>query len=236
VRETAATLAGGGSVAGTMASEANFGEFDMLMRAYQEYLAMDAPARAAFLRESLAYKPVLGAPLFEQGPGDNAAFAAIYEIIRKLNHMLLVGRFFGTQEESGTSCILNAFTGDPVGIARTTIEDAHVSDATLYCLHSAFRALLQAYLLLRAAKEWRALCEDLFGHVGWKLVGRKLFACTSWAVRLLLSRLVTRFTSSVSMYHRGPDFCRYWRMRGLRGWWLFSTDLRSVNFAKGREP
>jgi hypothetical protein len=30
-----------------------------------------------------------------------AAFAAIYEIIRKINHMLLVGCYFGPQEDLG---------------------------------------------------------------------------------------------------------------------------------------
>jgi hypothetical protein len=62
-------------------------------------------------------------------------FAAIYEIIHKLNHMLFVCHFYGTQEELGTSCILNAFTGDTVEITRTAIEDASASDATFYRLH-----------------------------------------------------------------------------------------------------
>ena len=65
------------------------------MRGYQDYLAMaDAQARTAFTRERLSYRTVLGVPPFVtvQGPVDIAVFAAIYEIIRKLNHMLLVGR------------------------------------------------------------------------------------------------------------------------------------------------
>ncbi len=36
---------------------------------------------------------------FAQGPDDIAVFATIYEIICKLTHMLLVGLFYGTQEE-----------------------------------------------------------------------------------------------------------------------------------------
>ena len=88
---------------------------------------------------------MLGAQPFAQGPGDIAVFAVIYEVIQKLHHMLLVGRFYGTQEELGalgTSCILNTFctcTGDTVGIAHTSIEDAPASDATIYRLHSALR-------------------------------------------------------------------------------------------------
>ena len=62
----------------------------------------------------------------------------------------------------------------------------------------------------------------LFGSPSLRAVGRKLCACTSWAVRLPLLLLVTRFTSIVWM----QDFCRYWKMRGLRGWWLFSMVLR----------
>ena len=117
-----------------MAAAANFGGFNTLMRGYQDYLAMaDAQTRTTFTRDCLTYKPVLGVPPFAQGPGYIAVFAAIYEILRKLNHMHLVGRFYGTQEELvGTSCILNAFTGDAVGIARTTIEDRPASDATFY--------------------------------------------------------------------------------------------------------
>jgi hypothetical protein len=53
--------------------------------------------------------------------------------------MFFVGRFYCTQEELGTSCILIAFTGDGVGIARTVIE--HVL-RQIYHLHSALRALL----------------------------------------------------------------------------------------------
>jgi hypothetical protein len=146
VREAlaAATLADAGSAAGNMAGLP--GGFEQLMIAYHDYIALDAALRGPFCRERAAFKPVLGVPPFAQGPGDFAVFNDIYEVIRKLNHMLLVGRFFGTQEELGTSCILNAFTGDAVEIARTAIEDAPASDATIYRLHSALRALLQAYL------------------------------------------------------------------------------------------
>jgi hypothetical protein len=72
--------------------------------------------------------------------------------------MLLVCLFYSTLEELGTLCILNTFTGDAVEIARTTIEDVSVLDATFYRLHSALRALLQAYLPPHSAKRWRVLC------------------------------------------------------------------------------
>jgi hypothetical protein len=83
-----------------------------------------------------------------------AAFAAIYEIISKLTHMLLVG-------DLGMICILSAFTEDADKIARTALNDEAVSDAWSYQLHSELRAILQAYLQQQAAKEWRRLCEEL---------------------------------------------------------------------------
>jgi hypothetical protein len=141
-----------------MTVAANFAGFDPLVRRYQDYLALADPQ--PFLRDRPSYKPLLGVTAFAQCPVDIAVFAAIYEIICKLNHMLLVCRFYGTQEELGTSCILNAFTGDAVEITRTAIEDVPASDATFYRLHSALSALLQAYLQPRAAKEWRVLSED----------------------------------------------------------------------------
>ncbi len=63
-------------------------------------------------------------------------FAIIYEIIRKLNHMLLVCSYHGRQEDLGTACILSAFTEDTDKIVRTDIDDANVLDATSYSLHS----------------------------------------------------------------------------------------------------
>ncbi len=128
----------------------------MLIQGYQDYEALTDVQAQQFLRD----KPVLVVQPFAQGPVDIAVFATIYEFIHKLNHMLLVGLFYGTQEELGTSCILNTFTGDAVGITHTVIEDASASDATFYRLHSALCDLLQAYLQPRAAKEWWLLFED----------------------------------------------------------------------------
>ena len=58
-------------------------------------------------------------------------FAAIYEIIHKLNHMLLVGSYFCPQEDLGTLCILSAFTEDTDKIEHTVIDDALVSDGSV---------------------------------------------------------------------------------------------------------
>ena len=64
---------------------------------------MDDNARLTFLKERVSYRPVLGVPPFGQGPGDIAVLADIYEIIHKLNHMLLVGSYYDDQEDLGTS-------------------------------------------------------------------------------------------------------------------------------------
>ena len=70
--------------------------FDQLMLAYLEYIALsDAQTRVAFCNEHAAFKPVLGFPPFAQGPGNMAVCTVIYEVIRKLNHILLVGCFYG---------------------------------------------------------------------------------------------------------------------------------------------
>jgi hypothetical protein len=79
---------------------------------------------------------VLGVSPFGQGPDDIAAFDTIYEIIGKINHMLLVG-YFGPQEDLGTMCILSAFTEDADKMERTALEDAPVSDDRSYHLHTA---------------------------------------------------------------------------------------------------
>jgi hypothetical protein len=120
-----------------MAAAANFAGFDMLLITYQEYYTLEEESLLEFLGQRRTYLPVLGVPPVGQGPGDMAAFAAIYEIICKLNHMLLVGRYFGPQEDLGTVCILNAFTADTDKIARTSLEDAPASDARSYRLHGA---------------------------------------------------------------------------------------------------
>jgi hypothetical protein len=94
-----------------------------------------------FLGKQRTYRPVLRVPPFGQGPGDMAAFAAIYEIICNLNHMLMVGSYFGPQEDLGTVCILDAFTEDADKIARTALEDASVSDAGIWFGRRFFRAI-----------------------------------------------------------------------------------------------
>jgi hypothetical protein len=198
---TVGGIAVGGPAAGSMVAEANFAGFDMLLRTYLDYHDLEEQASLAFLGERRTCRPVLGILPFCQGPDDMAAFPAIYEIIRKINHMLLVGRYFGPQEDLGTVCILSAFTEDSDKIAHTALEDATVSDARSYHLHSVLRALLQAYLQSQAAKEWRRLCEDLV----WSPVFSRIW---TEAVRLYDSSLLrTFFTSNVSTCHCGRDFC-----------------------------
>jgi len=69
-------------------------------------------------------------------------------------------RFFGTQEDLGVACILSAFAGDAVAIARNAIADTPPSDQATHRLHAALRALLLAYLPPRAAADWRRLASS----------------------------------------------------------------------------
>ena len=140
---TAGGIAGVGPVADGMPAPPNIAGFDQLTNGYQDYQALvDNAARRAFLDERKSYRPVLGVPPFGQGPGDITVFAAICEMIRKLNHMLLVGRYYGTQEDLGTVCILSSFMEDAVAIARMATDDVSVSCQAHYQLHGALLALL----------------------------------------------------------------------------------------------
>jgi hypothetical protein len=163
VREAlaATTLVGGEPAAGIMATSANFAGLDVILRAHVTHHAMTMDEGAAFTKDRTKYLPVLGVSPFGQGPDDMAAFATIYAIIRKFTHMLVVGRYFGPQEDLGTMCILSVFTEDVDKIARTALDDATASDAGSYRLHSVLRTILQAYLQQKAGKEWRRLCEEL---------------------------------------------------------------------------
>jgi hypothetical protein len=136
------------------------GGFSQLQEGFLAFVALDAEARAQYLAERRSWKPQSSPLPFSLAPSNITVFAQVYEIIRKLNATLLIGRFFGAQEELGNACILNDFMGDAAEIARTAIEDAPASDNRVYRLHSALHAILRAYLPPRAAKEWRAMCRD----------------------------------------------------------------------------
>ena len=101
--------------------------FAQLNEAYTQFIGLGADQQRAHLHERKSYKPVLGVASFSLGPGDIATFAAIYEIVRKIAYILLVGRFFGTQEDLGLSFILSAFIEDAVAMVRTAIDDTPAS-------------------------------------------------------------------------------------------------------------
>ena len=83
--------------------------FAQLNEGYTQFIGLGEAEQRAHLQERKSYKPVLGVASFSLGPGDITTFAAIYEIVRKIAYILLVGRFFGTQEDLGLSFILSAF-------------------------------------------------------------------------------------------------------------------------------
>ena len=131
--------------------------FAQLNEGYTHFIGLGEAEQRAHLQERKSYKPVLGVASFSLGPGDIATFAAIYEIVRKIAYILLVGRFFGTQEDLGLSFILSAFLEDAVAMVRTAIDDTPASTQDMYRLQAVLRALLLAYLPPRAAADWRQL-------------------------------------------------------------------------------
>jgi hypothetical protein len=135
----AAGSAVGGLAAGNMTSEANCAGIDALLHPHLTHHTMPAAEGLEFIRDRRTYQPVLDVSPFGQGPGDIAVFAVIYEIICKITHMLLVGSYFGPQEDLGTMCILSAFTEDTDKMTRTALEDASVSNDRSYHLHTVLR-------------------------------------------------------------------------------------------------
>ena len=131
---------------------------DPLAAAYAHFAALEATAQKDYLADRKNFKPPPGMPPFPHGPGAIEIFALVYEVVRKLAHTLLVGRFFGPQEDLGVSYVLSAFTDDAVAVVRTAIEDTPESTQATYRLHAALRALLLAYLPPRAAADWRRVC------------------------------------------------------------------------------
>ena len=131
--------------------------FTQLNEAYVHFIGLGEDERRAHLQERKSYKPVLDVAPFSTVPGDIATFSSIYEVVRKLAYILLVGRFFGTQEDLGLSFILSAFIEDAAAMVRTAIEDTAASTQATYRLQEVLRTLLLAYLPPRAAADWRQL-------------------------------------------------------------------------------
>ena len=96
---------------------------DQLISAHNHFQGLEANAQTVWINERRTFKPVVG-PSFSQAPGTIDVFAMVYAIVRKLADLLSSGRFFGAQEDLGVACILSAFDGDAVAVARTAIDDA----------------------------------------------------------------------------------------------------------------
>ena len=133
---------------------------DQLLQAYMLFEGMDAAARVEWVAARKSFKPNIGVPPFALGQSTITTFAAVYEVVLKIAELLAAGRFFGTQEDLGAACILSAFSGDAVKVARSALADAPESGQGTYKLHTALCALLTAYLQPRAAAEWRSLAAS----------------------------------------------------------------------------
>ena len=123
-----------------MSSPVALAGFERLTQEYQECLALaDVEDQLVFLDTRKSYRPVLGVSPFGQGLGDMAVFATMHEMTRKLAHMLLVGHYYGPEEDLGISFILSAFTKDAVAIARTAIDHYDPGPRQKkFCLSSSF--------------------------------------------------------------------------------------------------
>jgi hypothetical protein len=51
-----------------------------------------------------------------------ATFAVVYEIIRKLVDLIIVGRYYGCQEDIGMTHMLVAFSGEAFKFMRGTLD------------------------------------------------------------------------------------------------------------------
>ena len=196
---------------------------DQLLNAYLAFEALGAPEKLEWLNAHKAWKTTFFTP-FLLGPGPLDSFAAVYEVVTKLAETLSAGRFYGPQEDLGCACILNAFAGDAIVIARNAIADAPASDQTTYRLHAALRALLQAYLPPRAAADWRRLTAafvwpDNFAS-GWAEAMRLYdLLCAISVLTQNATNHVRRDAApswSVFLQIHVTESCRHARVRGLR--------------------
>jgi hypothetical protein len=150
--------------------------FQPLHDAYIAYTALEAEEEERYLNARRSWKPQAAVPC-GLAPGDLVAFAQVYEIIRKLAATLMIGRFFGPQEDLGIELISRAFTGDAETYVQTAINVAPPSDDRVYRLSSVLSAVLRAYLPPRATQEWRLQCREF--------VWPPVFA-TGWAAAVRL--------------------------------------------------
>jgi hypothetical protein len=61
--------------------------------AYLEFKRFEAGTQALFLRERAHIKVGLGGLPFDRGPRDIATFSELHELVRKIVHTLMVGRY-----------------------------------------------------------------------------------------------------------------------------------------------
>ena len=67
---------------------------DQLALTHTQFEALEANAKAEFLKDRRSFNPMTGIPPFMQEPGTIDSFAAVYEVVLKLADLLSAGRFF----------------------------------------------------------------------------------------------------------------------------------------------
>jgi hypothetical protein len=196
--------AGGGPVQVRAGAGLQTEVFLPLNEAYTAYMDMDADDRGRYIDARRSWKPHAASPC-GLAPSDISAFALVYEIIRKLAATLMIGRFFGPQEDLGIELLNHAFTGDAETIAQTAITQAQPSNDRVYRLSSVLRAILRAYLPPRAAQEWRAKCRDFVWPpvfaTGWAAAARLMDVGTAIAALTAADPLPVKRLAAPSFDH-----------------------------------
>jgi hypothetical protein len=119
--------------------------------------------------------------------------------VRQIVNKLLVGRYYGTQEDIATTFTLVVFAGDAISFMRNMFDNGRPSDDTRFRIHDALRALLTVYLPPRAAKEWRDMRVSFVWNDG---------SARAWAdVACLyyLQKVITALTANDTMHVKHLD-------------------------------
>ena len=116
-----------------------------LMMAYLEFMQSNAKDKDKFLRERAHIKVGLlaGLPFKQFAQAEQLlTFSELPEIVRKIIHVLMVGRLYESNEDIGMMTILGEFEGDATSFIRTALDDARPSYHSRFRLHDALRTLL----------------------------------------------------------------------------------------------
>jgi len=154
-----------------------------LQLAYLAFKKLEAVQQTAFIRERATIKVGLNEPPFAHGPIVSATFASVYELVRKLVHSLMVGGYFGPQEDLGM-ILSSAFSlVMPLGSYALRLMmhrhlTTHVFASMMLCVHCSRR-------ISHRVRSWSGVTDvghlDLCGMTVLLVCGPRLRAYTTYA-------------------------------------------------------